>query len=128
MVALAAAAAAVVLIIALIPRETPDWELDIVAGPSTGAWGDILGFNEPTETRLVLNIYDLPPAETGTFYEVWWVRDSGEAVSSGSFLGSDTIDMWMGIRRSEFPEMLITIEPSDGNPAPSDTIVARSAP
>ena len=75
----------------------------------------------------MLDINELPPAEPGTFYEVWWVREGGEVVSSGSFLEADTIEMWVGIYRSDFPNMLITLEQADGDPSPSSTVVALSA-
>ena len=121
-------AAAVVLIATLANLvDAPDWRIEIVAAEGMTAAGEIIGFNEATGTRLVLEIRDLPQAEPGTFYEMWWMREGGEAVSSGSFLGPDTVPMWMGIRRSEFPQVLITLEPSDGDPAPSGNIVARSA-
>ena len=105
----------------------PDWTVEVVAGPEFDAWGEVSGFNEPTGTRLVLDINELPPAEPGTFYEVWWVREGGEVVSSGSFLEVDTIEMWVGIYRSDFPNMLITLEQADGDPSPSSTVVALSA-
>ena len=97
-----AASAALVLGFLALSNEEADWTLDIEATTATRVSGQILGFNERTGTRLVLEIDDLPPAQSGTFYEVWWIRDGGEAVSSGSFLESDTIEMWMGIRRKRF--------------------------
>lgn len=127
---LGAVAAAVIVVVLLfnIFQVEPDWTLDVVSGPELGAWGEMSGFNDAAGTRVVLQMHDLPTAQAGTFYEVWWVRSDGEAVSSGSFLASDTIEMFMGIRRSDFPKVLITLEQSDGNPAPSGTVVAWSAP
>ena len=120
--------AAAVVVIALLAStgDTPDWTLEVVAGPTGEASGEVRGFNESTGTRLLLDIRDLPSADAGTFYEVWWVGPTGEAVSAGSFLKPDTIEMWVGVRRSEYPDMLITVEASDGNPAPSGVVVARS--
>ena len=119
----AATALFVVGFIALTPD--PDWSVAVAAAPESGIWGEVSGFNEPTGTRVVLEIHNLEPADAGTFYEVWWVQD-GAAVSSGSFLKQDTIEMWMGVRRSEFPKMLLTIEPADGDPARSGDVIAWS--
>lgn len=127
-VAAVAAAAAVVLTLVVITRSpAPDWTVALAAPPDSGIVGAVSGFNEATGTRVVLEIDNLDAAGEGTFYEVWWVDlDTGGAVSSGSFLESDTIEMWIGIRRSDFPKMLITLEPSDGDPSPSDDVIAWS--
>lgn len=123
-------AAAVVVVVALLVvtgSPDPDWTVALAAPPESAIVGDVSGFNEDTGTRVVLKIDNLDPATDGTFYEVWWVDlDTGGAVSSGSFLESDTIEMWLGVRRSEFPKMLITLEPSDGDPSPSGDVIAWS--
>lgn len=126
LVAAAAVAAVVVGFVVLQPPE-PDWSLDIVAAPETMITGEVVGWNESTGTRVVLELDNLAPAQEGTFYEVWWVDlETGGAVSSGSFLEEDRIEMRMGIRRGEFPKVLITIEPSDGDPSPSGDVIAWS--
>ncbi len=123
----AAAVALVVALVALTTSDTPDWTVALAAPEGSGIVGEVSGFNESTGTRVVLTVENLAPATEGTFYEVWWVNlDSGGEVSSGSFLESDTIPMWMGVRRGEFPKMLITLEATDGDPARSGTVIAWS--
>ena len=123
----AAAAALIVALVAVTRPDTPDWTVALAAPEGTGIVGEVSGFNESTGTRLLLTVENLEPAAEGTFYEVWWVDlESGGAVSSGGFLEADTIPMWMGVRRGEFPKMLITLERSDGDPGRSDTVIAWS--
>ena len=123
----AGAAAAVAIVLALaVSGDDPDWTVAVVAAPESGIFGEVSGFNEPTGTRVVLEMHNLEVADPGTFYQVWWVDPEAGAVSSGSFLVPDKIEMRMGIRRSEFPKMLITIEASDGDPTRSDRVIAWS--
>ena len=125
-IGIAAAVTVAVVVLISLTAQDPDWTIDVVAAPESGIWGEVSGFDEPTGTRVVLEIHNLEPAETGTFYEVWWVHPDVGVVSSGSFLETDTIEMWVGVRRSEFPKMLLTIEPSDGDPTPSGDVIAWS--
>jgi hypothetical protein len=115
----AAAALVVAVAWAGLQGQDPDWE---VALPGTSeaplAAGVVQGWNEPGGTRLVLDIEGLPPAPEGSVYEFWF--SAGELhISAGTFKAPNEVELWVGVSRSEFPRLWITLEPLDDDESPS---------
>lgn len=123
---LAAAAAAILVVVgvvAMIGADRPDWE---VVMPGTdlapAATSTVAGWNTDSGTRMRLTIRGLPPAPTGTVYELWLSADALH-VSAGTFTSGGDIEVWTGVRRSEFPRLWVTIEPLDEDESPSGRTV-----
>jgi hypothetical protein len=94
----------------LAPGLTAVLEVEDTAG-GTGIWLD-----EPA----------LEPAPEGSVYELWLWRD-GEPLSAGTFRGGGPVVLWAGVGLDEYPGVSITLEPLDGDPAPSGrTVLSRA--
>ena len=79
--------------------------------------------------RVTLDLRGLPATTTSDFYELWLVGDQGR-VSAGTFRsdGSPThLTFMTAANLARYPRIGITLEPDDGNPAPSDQRVAGSS-
>lgn len=78
--------------------------------------------------RLSLHASDLAVQPEGFHYEVWLTGDAG-VVSAGSFRierADDIIfDFLVGADPKDFPNLEVTLEPEDGNPAKTGEIVLR---
>ncbi len=78
--------------------------------------------------RLILSVvgYEVTPA--GFHYAVW-VRGSAGDVAIGTFRlkRSDTFDIpfAIGVNPTDYPELAVTLEPDDGDPALTGQIVTR---
>lgn len=119
----AAAAVTIVAGIALTSRPSADWEVALIptdAAPEAAAV--VYGWNEPAGTRLALDIDGLGDAPEGFIYELWFSREDRH-ISAGTFRGTDDLQMWVGIRRGEFPRVWITLEPLDNDPGPGRTVL-----
>lgn len=120
--ALASGSVAALVALALwigLPGPGPDWE---VALPGTseapGAFGLVRGWNEPSGTRVALDIEGLPPAPDGSLYEFWF--SSGDLhISAGTFAAPESVELWAGVSRADFPRLWITLEPVDEDESPS---------
>lgn len=120
--ALASGSAAALVAMAVwigLPGTSPDWE---VALPGTSeapeASGVVRGWNEPSGTRIALDIEGLPPAPDGSLYEFW--LSSGDLhISAGTFVAPESVELWAGVSRAEFPRLWITLEPVDEDESPS---------
>lgn len=120
--ALGGGAAAALIAVALwvsLPSSSPDWE---VALPGTieapAASGIVRGWNEPSGTRVALDIDGLPPAPVGSLYEFWFSRGDLH-ISAGTFAAPESVELWVGVTRAEFPRLWITLEPVDEDESPS---------
>lgn len=82
---------------------------------------------------IQLSLHGLAPLQDRAFYECWYVdpaRDRPDhpfRVSAGTFDASTTgqadLQMWSWADPHQFPLMQITVQPVDGNPATSGTVV-----
>lgn len=114
----AAATIAVVLTVAGLANRA-DWTVELVAGEAApGATATVAGWNQDHGTRMVLEVGGLEPAEAGTYYELWLTAPDGRHVSAGTFRESGRIEVTAGVRRSEFPHLWITHEPTDDDTSP----------
>lgn len=80
---------------------------------------------------------DLPILPTSEFYELWFVGpgDTPERpnrISAGTFHpdedGRSHVTLTAAVDPAKYPVLVVTAEPGDGNPAPSDVEVLRSDP
>ncbi len=113
---------------ALVRTPGADWTVPIpgtLEAPT--AAGVIQGWNESTGTRVVLDIEGLAPAPPGSVYELWFTRDDVH-VSAGTFTGPGEVKLWVGVSRGAFPRLWVTLEPIDGDEAPSGFTVLDTAP
>jgi len=104
----------------------PDWTAPLAAAqPGSTASATVAGWNMPEGTRVVLDVADLAPAPPGTIYELWFTRP-GAAISAGTFRTGGTMELSVGVPRKDYPTILITLEPLEGTPGPSNTVVMTS--
>ena len=85
--------------------------------------------------RIVdLSSNDLPILPKGEFYEVWFVGpgdtpESQNRISAGTFHpdpeGKTDVALTAAVDPRLYPILVITAEPGDGNPRPSDTEILR---
>ncbi len=124
------AAAAVAAIVAIgvtairFAAADPDWRVELAATElAPGAEASIDGWNEPSGTRVRLDIDGLPPAPDGFFYELWFSAGP-QHISAGTFRDTEGVEMWAGVTRADFPRLWITLEPIDDDESPSgDTVL-----
>lgn len=116
--AIALVAAGAVFAVAGGPASAgPDWEVDIFAAGAAGG-GSVQGWNAAPGTRVALDVPDLPRAPDGFVYELWF--SAGDVhISGGTFRGAEDVELWVGVARSDFPRIWVTLEPLDDDPAPS---------
>ncbi len=128
-----AAAVAALLVVslgvwALVRTPGADWRIPIPGtSEAPAAAGVVQGWNESTGTRVVLDIEGLAPAPPGSVYELWFTRDEVH-VSAGTFTGPGEVELWVGVSRGAFPRLWVTLEPIDGDEAPSGFTVLDTAP
>ena len=73
-----------------------------------------------------LEVEGLPPAEPGFYYEGWVWSDEGDGVSIGTFHlrnGTRPLNLWAGVDVEEYPAIWVSLEPEDGSPEVSESIV-----
>ena len=124
-------AAAAVLIVAVATgaflfgrQPPPDWEITTAGvGPGESAVAVIGGWNVEGGTRVVLAAEGLAAAPDGYTYELWFISDS-TPISGGTFTAADQpVNLFVGVGRREYPRVAVTLEPLDGDPAPSGIFV-----
>jgi len=126
----AAAVAAVVVAVgmSLAAREpAADWEVALDATTDApGASAVVQGWNSDGGTRLALSVTGLDPAPDGFVYELWF-SNKDRHISAGTFAQAADIEMWVGIRRRDFPRVWITLEPLDADTSPAQTVLDTNA-
>lgn len=116
----------------------PDGELEVsgdLTAPDGGATVAAVDVRELGIGRAVsLESDSLPILPKGEYYEVWFVAPDDSAsdpnrISAGTFHpdpdGSSDVDLKAAVDPALFPLIEITAEPGDGDPAPTDNVVAR---
>ncbi len=104
----------------------PDWTATLTGVDGTAAAATIAGWNTGSGTRVVLEAPGLDPADPGYAYELWFARDGDEVVSAGTFRTADSVELTVGVARRDYPTIVVTLEPLDGDPRPSGVAVLRS--
>lgn len=120
----AAAAVAVALVLVFASIDRPDWSTDLVALPAAPqAVGRVDGWLTDEGTRMRFDVAGLPMAGPGQYYEIWLTAEDGTHVSAGSFRGPGVVDVFIGVERSEYPRVWITLEEADDDLGPSGITV-----
>lgn len=102
----------------------PDWRIDMTAG-SPGVVADIAGWNTREGTRLALHAKGLGSAPEGFVYELWFSAGA-DHVSAGTFKDPSNVRLVVGVARLDYPHVWVTLEPLDGDPAPSSAVVLET--
>lgn len=133
---IAAAAALAIGVVAASPWQTTDDRVQVaLAGPEVSPTGTELAptasatavvRDTPTGVAISLDIEGLPPAPAGSYYQAW-VKGPGGLVAIGTFHmrgpDGDPVELWAGVDLDAYPEITVTLEPEDGDPASSGQLV-----
>lgn len=121
---IAAVLVVIVLVAAFALSDRPDWSTDLVALPAApGAAARVDGWLTAEGTRMRFDVSGLPAAAPDRYYEIWLSAEDGTHVSAGSFRSSGTIEVFIGVARSEYPRVWITLEETDDDLGPSGVTV-----
>lgn len=100
-----------------------------LAGEGVSAGVELYHFRHDNY-RIVLDLEEMPVTPPGHHYEVWLTSPTGE-VSVGSFRikAEDRFtNAWVvGVDPADFPGLVLTVEPNDGDPSMSSRVLARAA-
>lgn len=99
-----------------------------LAGAQASATAKLVHFSHDNY-RVSVTLQHLEPTPTNHRYEVWMKGPRGETtIGSFRLIRPDHLrtSFSMGVDPGDFPELLITLEPNDGDPAMSNTILARA--
>ncbi len=108
---------------ALLRTPSPDWTA-VINGTHLAATasGTVEGWNEDGGTRMLIRVAGLDPAPDGFVYE-FWLSDGPIHISAGTFRSAGEVELWSGVRRSDFPRLWVTLEPIDEEESPSEATV-----
>ena len=129
--AMAVAAAATAVLVALRPAAPAPAEgttVPLVALSETSASGEVVLPDGDGQRSLVVDTSGLPPADG--FYEVWLLdleQDRMVALGVLDDSGRGTLTVPDGVRMGDYPEVDVSLEPDDGDPAHSGDSVLRGA-
>jgi anti-sigma-K factor RskA len=126
----AAAAVAAVMVGLSGPGPAPTGEVraPLVALGGTDASGEVVLADSARQRSLVVDTAGLPPADG--FYEVWLLdleRDRMVALGVLDDSGRGRLTVPEGVRVGDYPEVDVSLEPDDGDPAHSGDSVLRGA-
>jgi hypothetical protein len=123
-VAAPAVAVAMAAVVWVVTRPTPpDWTVDLPGVESAAeAMATVSGWNVEAGTRMQVHVDNLGAAPAGFVYE-FWMSQGRNHVSAGSFLEAGSVELVAGVSRKDFPRLWITLEPLDGNTAPTGAVV-----
>ena len=102
------------------------------AGDSTA---EVVGIKTGIGRIVRLNSDDLPILPKGEYYEVWFVGPGDtpakpNRISAGTFhpddQGRSEVELTAAVDPAKYPELAVTAEPGDGNPAPNGPEVLRT--
>ena len=125
---LAVAAVAAAVLVAVRPGLTPPegTTVPLVALTATSANGEVVLPADPDERSLVVDTSGLPTADG--FYEVWLLdleRDRMVALGVLDDSGRGRLTVPEGVQMGDYPEVDVSLEPDDGDPAHSGDSVLR---
>lgn len=102
---------------------------DVAGGDATGrAW---LAYKDGKTIHKV-EAFDMPELEGGDFYEGWLVK-GGDFFSTGRMEYDEGLDGFIlnyetDGDKTSYTEVVITLEPDDGDPAPAKHVIENSFP
>ena len=74
---------------------------------------------DPSGWRIQLSATGLPRLANGRYYQAWLKSPAGILVPVGTFNDARNVTLWAGVVPSGFPELTVTRQRADGNPASS---------
>ena len=83
-----------------------------------GVGGSAILVERSAGFEITLELVGLERAPKGFFYEAWVKGDKG-LVPIGTFHTGGHIVLWSGVDIAEYPQLTVTLEPEDGDPASS---------
>ena len=110
------------------PAGTDDLRAPLVAIGTTAASGEVVVAAGPGQRSLVVDTSGLPAADG--FYEVWLLdleRDRMVALGVLDDSGRGRLTVPEGVEVGDYPEVDVSLEPDDGDPAHSGDSVLRAA-
>ena len=127
--ALAVAAAATAVLVGVRGPAAPDQvRAPLVALDETAASGEVVLADGDGRRSLVVDTAGLPPADG--FYEVWLLdleRNRMVALGVLDDSGRGRLTVPEGVQVGDYPEVDVSLEPDDGDPAHSGDSVLRGA-
>jgi anti-sigma-K factor RskA len=88
-----------------------------------GASGELRGEKVGENSRVELEVEDLPELQKHEYYEMWYATEDGERISCGTFRvkseGPTTVNLTAPALATSYPVIEVTREPDDGDPAVS---------
>ena len=97
-----------------------DWEMTLASSEERPeATAVVRGWSTSQGTRMVLDIWGIEDAPSGSYYEIWMTARDGRHISAGTFSGSGRVTAFAGVRRADFPRIWITLETTDDDLGPS---------
>jgi anti-sigma-K factor RskA len=91
--------------------------------PGSEGGGEISGEMEEGNLKIELVVWDLPELQNGEYYELWYAKEDGGRISCGAFRaqrgGQTTVNLTAPANAVSYPEIEVTREPDDGDPASS---------
>jgi hypothetical protein len=136
---LTAAAAVVLLVVGLVvglvvtrsssPAPVATSQLAATA-LAPGASGSATVHATGSGFRITLDVHDLRPAPTGSFYEAWLKDASGHLVAVGTFHARQSgngIVLWSGVDPRRYSTMTVTIQQEGSAPVSSGRVVLKGA-
>ena len=99
------------------------------AAPQAG--GELRGERIGDNLKVELDAWGLPDPGEGGHYEMWYAKADGGRISCGTFSanpdGSASVSMSAPVSAVAYPEVEITQEPDDGDPASSGKVVLKGS-
>ena len=103
--------------------------------PGGDATADVVGIKTGIGRIVRLDSDDLPILPKGEYYEVWFVGPGDtpakpNRISAGTFHpdddGRSKVELTAAVDPAKYPDLAVTAEPGDGNPAPNGPEVLRT--
>ena len=99
------------------------------AAPQAG--GELRGERVGDNLKVELEAWGLPEPKEGGYYEMWYAREGRGRISCGTFSaapdGRATVSMSAPVGAAAYPEIEITQEPDNGDPASSRKVVLKGS-
>ena len=103
--------------------------------PGGDSTAEVVGIKTGIGRIVRLDSDDLPILPKGEYYEVWFVGPGDtpakpNRISAGTFhpddQGRSEVELTAAVDPAKYPELAVTAEPGDGNPAPNGPEVLRT--
>jgi len=93
--------------------------------------GELRGERVGDNLKVEVEAWGLPEPREGRYYKMWYAREGGGRISCGTFSaapdGRATVSMSAPVSAAAYPEIGITQEPDNGDPASSGKVVLKGS-